>query len=191
MQALPQTAALLLIDIQKGFDDPRWTARNNPQAEDNAARLLHAWRNSGRPVIHIKHLSQELDSPLRADLRGSEIKDIVKPQDGEKIFQKQVNSAFIGTDLEEWLKRHNYNTLIIAGLTTPHCISTTARMAGNLGFQTYVVSDATAAFDIIGHDGRVYSADEVHAISLATLHQEFATVADTATVLNMLQLPLT
>jgi len=186
MRTLPATAALLLIDIQKGFDDPKLPPRNNPQAEENAARLLGAWRDSGRPVVHVRHLSREPNSPLESGSRGSEIKEIVEPRDGEPVFKKQVNSAFIGTELEAWLKGRGYDTLVVAGLTTPYCVSTTARMAGNLGFQTYIVSDATAAFDLVGHDGRVYEADEVHAVSLATLHKEFGEVTDTSTVLGML-----
>ena len=155
MQELPQTAVLLLVDIQKGFDDPKRPSRINPQAEANAARLLGAWRDSGRPVAHVQHLSQDPNSPFRAGLQGSEIKSIVQPEGGEPVFHKHVNSAFIGTELEPWLKRHNYHTLIIVGLTTAHCVWTTTRMAGNLGFYTYIVADATAAFDLIGHEGRL------------------------------------
>lgn len=186
MQELPQSAALIIIDVQKGFDDPKWGQRNNPQAEYNAARLLAAWRRSGRPVLHIQHLSQSLNSPLRAGSSGSEIKDMVRPRAGEPVIQKQVNSAFIGTDLEDRLRASECDTLVIVGLTTPHCVSTTTRMAGNLGFRTYLVSDATAAFDLVGHDGQRYKAEDIHALSLATLHQEFATVVDTATMLTIL-----
>jgi nicotinamidase-related amidase len=97
-----------------------------------------------------------------------------------------VNSAFIGTDLEQRLREHKIDSVVITGITTNHCVSTTARMAGNLGFNTYVVSDATATFDIKGPDGRHYTADEMHAMGLAEINDEFATVLDTETLLKNL-----
>jgi nicotinamidase-related amidase len=186
MDKLPKNAVLLLIDVQKGFDEPAWGQRNNPNAEENMARLLSAWRKGARPVFHVQHLSIMPNSPLRPENPGSAIKDAVKPLPGEPLFKKHVNSAFIGTDLEAQLRQNGYDTLVIVGLTTQHCVSTTARMAGNLGFKTYVVSDATAAFSVTGPDGIDYSAEQVHALSLATIHNEFAQVVDTETVLNAL-----
>ncbi len=186
LDPLSQSAVLLIIDVQKGMDDPRLGQRNNPNAEENMARLLAAWRKISRPVYHVQHLSLAPASPLRAELPGCEIKDEVRPLAGEPLFQKHVNSAFIGTELEQTLRAHGYESLVIVGLTTPHCVSTTARMAGNLGFHTTVVSDATAAFDVTGPDGRRHSAEEIHAVSLAVLHGEFAIVTDTETVLRAL-----
>lgn len=184
MSLLPKHMALILIDVQSGFDHPKWGQRNNPQAEDNIAQILAAWRQRSCPIFHIQHLSQEPDSPLRPDGPGCQIKEIVKPIEREPVIQKQVNSAFIGTDLETRLRHQQCNRLVIVGLTTDHCVSTTVRMAGNLGFETYVISDATATFDRIGPDGHHYSAEDIHAISLASLHQEFATVIDTETLLR-------
>lgn len=186
LEPLTNTTVLLIVDVQKGMDEARLGPRNNPNAERNMSRLLAAWRESGRPVFHVQHLSLRPTSPLRAELPGCELKDEVKPIAGEPVFQKHVNSAFIGTDLEQRLRSDGYDTLVIVGLTTPHCVSTTARMAGNLGFATTVVSDATAAFDITGPDGAVHPAETVHALSLATLHGEFATVTDTESVLAAL-----
>jgi nicotinamidase-related amidase len=182
--SLPANAALIVIDVQTGFDDPRWGRRNNPQAEQTIAQLLAAWRQTKRPIVHIQHLSQEPNSPLRPDRPGCAIKDSVKPLDHEPVIQKHVNSAFIGTNLETRLRDNNCTTLVIVGLTTNHCVSTTARMAGNLGFTTYVVEDATATFDRTGHDGQHYDAETIHAISLANLHQEFAIVIDSKTLLK-------
>lgn len=184
METLSQDAVLLIIDVQMGFDDSRWGLRNNPDAEANIARLLAAWRATDRPVIHIQHLSTNPASPLHPDQAGCAIKDIVRPWAGEPVITKHVNSAFIGTDLEQRLRAHGYRTLVVVGLTTDHCVSTTTRMAGNLGFQPYVVGDATATFGKRDHIGRVFSADVVHAINLASLHDEFAQVVDTATVLD-------
>jgi len=187
MDTLPNKSVLVIIDVQKGFDDPRWGRRNNPQAETVMARLLAAWRASNRPVFHVQHLSVMPGSPLRPENPGSAFKDEVRPLEGEPIFQKHVNSAFIGTGLEARLRADGYDTLVIIGLTTPHCVSTTARMAGNLGFRTYVVSDATAAFGLTGADGREYSAEEVHALSLATIHNEFAEVIESRFILDAME----
>lgn len=184
--ALDKNAALIIIDVQRGFDDPQWGRRNNPEAEANIARLLQAWRESGRPVYHVQHLSREPGSPLRPESPGCDFKDEVRPLDGEPIVQKHVNSAFIGTDLEDQLRRSGIDTVVITGLTTNHCVSTTTRMAGNLGFNTYVVGDAAATFDRLGPDGRLFPAEQVHDVSLASLHEEFATVTTTADVLALL-----
>ena len=186
MLSLPSKTALLLIDVQKGFDDPVWGRRNNPDAETNMARLLHAWRQTGRPVLHIQHCSRNPHSPLHASAPGNAIRDIVRPQGEEAVLQKQVNSSFIGTDLEERLRRAAITTLVVAGMTTNHCVETTTRMAGNLGFDTYFVSDATATFDRRGPDGVLHTAEAIHAITLANLHQEFATIVTTDDVLSHL-----
>jgi nicotinamidase-related amidase len=181
---LPDDAVLLLIDIQQGFDEPVWGRRNNPQAEGNVAKLLEAWRKTSRPVIHIQHCSTGANSPLRPGQSGNDFKPEAVPLDGEPVMQKNVNSAFIGTSLENYLRERGLGTLVVAGLTTNHCVSTTARMAGNLGFETFVVDDATATFDRTDHTGRTFSAEDVHAISLASLHEEFATVTTTEDILQ-------
>jgi nicotinamidase-related amidase len=184
---LPPDAALLLIDVQTGFDHPRWGLRNNPQAEENIARLLAAWRRTARPIIHVQHLSREPDSPLRPGQPGCGIKEGAAPLDGEPVIQKHVNSAFIGTDLEARLRSAGISTLIVVGLTTDHCVSTTVRMAGNLGFMTYVVSDATATFGRTGPSGRFYDAEAVHDLTLASLQGEFAEVWSVGEVLAELE----
>lgn len=175
---------LLIVDVQQGFDDPRWGERNNPEAESRIARLLEVWRLTGRPVIHVQHLSREPGSLLRPGQPGVEIKEEVKPLPGEKVVQKHVNSAFIGTDLETHLRERGYQTLVVTGLTTDHCVSTTARMAGNLGFETYVVSDATATFGKRDHRGEHFPAQVLHDTALASLHGEFAEVVEVADLLG-------
>jgi nicotinamidase-related amidase len=187
-KTIPKSAALILIDIQQGFDDlDYWGPRNNPAAEANATKLLQAWRMSGRPVFHIQHLSTTPGSPLRPGQPGCEYKDEARPLPGEPVITKQVNSAFIGTDLEARLRALDIDTLVIAGLTTAHCVSTTTRMAGNLGFQTYLAGDACATNAQKGHDGRSYDAGMVHELALASLHGEFAEVSDTAAILARLE----
>lgn len=176
-------AALLVIDVQQGLDDPKYGQRNNPEAERRIADLLAAWRGAGHPVIHVQHLSLEPNSPLRQDRPGHALKAEALPIAGEPVFQKHVNSAFIGTELEAYLRKRGIESLVVTGLTTDHCVSTTVRMAGNLGFGVTLVEDATATFERHGPDGSHYSADLMHAAALASLHGEFATVRSAREVL--------
>jgi len=176
--------ALLVIDVQKGFDDPSWGARNNSGAETNIALLLSQWRKHELPVIHIRHCSIEPDSPLRPELPGNEFKEEAQPLPEEKQFSKSVNSAFIGTGLEQYLREQAISSLVIVGLTTDHCVSTSTRMAGNLGFDVTLISDATATFDRAGYDGALYSADDIHKINLVSLDGEFCTVRSTEEVMK-------
>lgn len=181
---MPQQPALILIDMQEGFAEPYWGTRNNPQAEENISALLSAWRTRGWPVLHVQHLSQTEASPLHPDRPGSAIKQDFKPQTGESLFQKRVNSGFIGTNLEQELRSRKIEQLVVVGLTTDHCVSTTVRMAANFGFTVRLVSDATATFDRVGPNGERYTADQMHDLALASLHNEFATVLDTAQLLS-------
>jgi nicotinamidase-related amidase len=178
--------ALLLIDIQKGLNDICWGKRNNPKAEENMTIILTSFRNKNLPIYHVQHLSTSPNSPLQPNQPGVEFMDFAIPLADEIVFQKNVNSAFIGTTLHETLIKNKITTLFLIGITTDHCVSTTARMAANLGFKTNVVADATFTFERKGFDGKYFSAEEMHNISLASLHEEFATVLDTRQLINLL-----
>jgi len=181
---LSRNSALLLVDVQQGLDDPRWGSRNNPDAEANIARLLAAWRAAAWPVIHVQHLSLSPASPLRAELPGNAFKREAMPLRGEPVFQKHVNSAFIGTELEAYLRSKEIESLVVVGITTDHCVSSTVRQGANLGFDITVVADATATFERRGADGVHYSAEIMHGAALASLHGEFATVERTSDILE-------
>ncbi|AXI07984.1 cysteine hydrolase [Oceanobacillus zhaokaii] len=179
--------ALLIIDVQKAFDDKEWGERNNLMAEENISRILTMWREKGWQVVHIQHKSDNPDSFFHPRNEGFTIKELVKPIKGETVITKKVNSSFIGTNLEAFLKSNGITTVVITGLTTPHCVSTTTRMSGNLGFNTYLISDATAAFGLNGQNNNYYDAETIHNISLATLNEEFATILTTEQLMNELQ----
>ena len=172
---------MILVDIQKGFGNIEYWGgqRNNPDAELRASELLQIWRTHRLPIFHIRHCSTIPTSLLHETHAGNEFNDLVAPIEGESVIKKQVNSAFIGTDLQVQLDNANITTLVIVGLTTDHCISTTTRMAGNLGYETYLVADATATFNKKGPDGKNYPAELIHETALASLHKEFATVVTT------------
>lgn len=174
--------ALIIIDVQDGLDDPIHGKRNNPDAEKNMARILAEWRARQRPIFYIQHMSTRSTSTLRPDQPGNNIKQIIAPQD-EPIIQKTVNSAFVGTDLENRLRSEGIDSLVLVGLTTEHCVSATARMAGDLGFKTFVVDDATACHEHQGYDGKYYPPETVHAVALVSLQGEFATIVSTDQVL--------
>lgn len=188
MQLREKKPALLLVDIQKGFDDEAFWGgnRNNKDVEEKAGILLTKWRALALPVFHIIHSSQNSKSRLHEMHPGFEIHDAVKPLGKEPLIVKNVNSAFIGTDLKEQLDHSNITTLVIVGLTTNHCISTTTRMAGNLGYDTILLSDVTATFDRVGINGEKYAAALIHLTTLANLQEEFAEIITMKTLLERL-----
>lgn len=187
MKLRDKNPALLLIDIQKGMDEEAYWGgnRNNRDAEIKCAQILQQWRALNLPIFHVQHSSQNPKSKLHHTHPGFEIKEEVKPIDGEPVIVKNVNSAFIGTDLKERLDQVRITTLVIVGLTTNHCVSTTTRMAGNYGYETILIADATATFDRIGINGEKYSSEVIHLTTLASLQEEFATVMTTEKLLAL------
>ena len=181
--------ALLVIDVQRAFDEieAAGNRRNNPHAVARIAELLAVFRKAGAPIIHIRHASLEPQSRLRASEPGYAVMDAAREHPGEPVLVKNVNSAFIGTNLEARLHIAGIDTVVIVGATTNHCVETTARMAGNLGFHAKLVRDATWAFDRQGADGEMYTAEQVHAMTLANLKDEFADIVTTAEVVGRLQ----
>jgi nicotinamidase-related amidase len=184
---ISENALLLIIDVQKAFDVPCRGKRNNLFAEENIESLLTLWRKTKRPIIFIQHVSKDPNSLFHSSHPGFAIKESVAPKQAEPIIIKKENSAFIGTDLEQRLK-NDYpkpiQHIVVVGLTTDHCVSTTTRMGANLGFTMAIVIDATATFDRIDHLGKLHLANDMHDTNLASLHNEFATVMTTQEVLG-------
>jgi len=177
-------ATLIVIDVQKAIDHPSWGERNNPQAERNIRALLQAWRDAGGPIYHIRHDSTDAESHYRPGQPGNEFKPEARPLSGEVVIAKRTNSAFIGTDLEARLRGAGQKVLVIAGVITNNSVEATVRMAGNLGFDTYLVEDAIFTFGRKDWNGTWRSAAEVHAMSLANLDGEYCTVVGTEEVLD-------
>jgi nicotinamidase-related amidase len=174
----PIRTALIVVDVQRAFD--QWEAagkrRNNPDAVARIVDLLTTFRAHNRAIFHIRHEGTRPQSSFLPDGPGYPVKDEARERDGEPVIVKRVNSAFIGTDLEQRLRATGIETLVICGATTNHCVETTTRMAGNLGFDACLVRDATWTFDRIGPDGDRHSAEAIHAMTLANLNGEFARI---------------
>ncbi|WHS63161.1 cysteine hydrolase family protein [Pseudomonas sp. G2-4] len=181
---LQSNAALILIDQQKGILHPRLGPRNNPEAELRMSELLAFWRHSARPVIHVHHLSRSPDSVFWPGQSGVEVQQRFEPMTGEGLIQKQVPDAFSGTRLEADLREAGIGQLVIVGVATNNSVESTARTAGNLGFDTWVVEDACFTFDKADYFGIARTASEVHAMSLGNLHGEYATVVSVRQILE-------
>lgn len=182
--------ALLVVDVQQGFDDvDYWGPRNNPGFEDSVAALLASWRASRRPVVFARHDSTEAASPLRPGQPGNALKPLMTGEP-DLLVTKQVNSCFHGApDLDAWLRAQDLLGFVLAGITTNHCCETTARVGGNLGHRVLFALDATYTFDRLGPDGTLVTADELARTTAANLHGEFATVVNTGQLLGLTPAP--
>ena len=175
--------ALIVIDVQQGMDDPRMGSRNNPSCEDNVAGLIDAWRAASRPVVFVRHDSVHPESPLSPTQAGNEFKVMISGEP-DLLVTKSVNSAFYGApDLHAWLRDRGITGVAIVGIQTNYCCETTARMAGNLGYDTIFVLDATHTFDLVAADGGTITADELARVTATNLQDEFADVVMTADLL--------
>jgi nicotinamidase-related amidase len=181
---LPCDAALIVIDVQRAIDDPRWGPRNNPGAETVIAALIAAWRAEALPIFHIRHDSTEPASPYRPNAPGHPFKPEAAPLPGEAIIGKSANSAFIGTALEEALDAVGATTLVVCGVLTHNSVEATVRHGGNLGYRIFVVADACWAVDKSDLSGRIWPAEDVHALSLANMQGEYAEVVPSALALQ-------
>ncbi len=180
-------AALILVDYQKAFDDlAYWGQRNNPQAEANGARVLSAWRKAGLPIFHIRHNSTSPASPLKPGHEGNRPLPFAAELPGEPVITKNVNSGFIGTKLEVRLRKLDIKQLVIMGISTDHCVSTTTRMAANLGFEVMLVGDACFTFDRALPGSETMPAELVHKVELAILSGEFAEIVATDKLLEQI-----
>jgi len=181
-----QAQALIVVDVQAGFDDPAWGNRNNPACEQNIAALAARWEQLGWPLVLVRHDSAEPQSPLRPELPGNRLKDFLHGR-GDLLVSKSAHSAFHGRpDLHGWLAERGITAVAVCGLTTNHCCETTARVACDLGYRVTFVGDATATFDRRAPSGAVIDADTLAQVSYANLAGEFAEVRDTASLLGSL-----
>jgi nicotinamidase-related amidase len=182
------STALLVVDFQQAFDDHGYWSptgrRNNPDCEANVVALVGAWREHGRPLVFVRHDSDEPASPLRPGEPGNAL----RPELGgepDLLVSKRVNSAFYGEpDLDAWLRDRGVGAFAVCGVQTNHCVETTARMGGNLGYDVLFVLDACHTFDREGPDGTLMTADELSRATATSLHGEFATVVSTRDVLS-------
>lgn len=177
--------ALVVVDVQHGFEDPWWGVRNNQECDRNIDALVHHWAAQGRTVVYVQHDSADPQSPLHPESTGHPLKGYLADVTPDLTVRKTVNSSFHGSpDLDAWLRETHAAGVVVCGITTNHCCETTARVGGNLGHDVLFVVDATHTFDRQGPDGTVITADELARVTATNLHGEFATVVGTDDLLS-------
>ncbi|MNK97251.1 Peroxyureidoacrylate/ureidoacrylate amidohydrolase RutB [compost metagenome] len=175
---------LLIVNAQVGLLDATQLGRNNSDAEKNISNLLNHWRKNKRPVVHVKHVSDNPSSMFFRSSAGSEILPELLPLAGELILEKTKSSAFTETSLENQLKQLEPEEILLVGFTANECIDATARDASTLGFTSYVVGDATAMFDVRDPLGKLMKAERVHKLTLANINAFYAKVIQTSEVMD-------
>lgn len=183
---ISENAALIVVDVQVGFDDPKFAEiKNNPLADQNIEAIIKVWQRAGRPIVVVQHNSESSAEVLHPSNPGNSLKPYIKVLKPALTISKTVNSAFYGTpDLDQWLKASGIHQIVIIGIQTNMCCETTARMGGNLGYDVIFIPDAMHTYDSAGPDGVVVTADELTRATVASLYDgEFAKIYYTADLL--------
>lgn len=176
--------ALVVVDVQEGFNDPSWGPRNNAGAEENIRSLISAWRDQGWPLVYVRHDSTEALSKLNPDHTGNAFQEVVSGEP-DLLVVKSVHSAFYGEpDLHEWLQGNGISSVAICGIQTNVCCETTARMAGDLGYDLLFIIDAMYTFDIAPHDGQAIRARELSRATELMINAEFGQTLYTSELLG-------
>jgi nicotinamidase-related amidase len=183
MEPLASNATLVLIDMQQGMHQPTLGRRNNPDAEGQMQRLLSAWRQASRPIVHVRHISRTPGSVFWPGQPGCEFQAALQPLPHEHVVEKNVPDAFTHTGLERWLHARAIRQVVIVGVITNNSVEATARSGGNLGFEVIVAADACYTFDQTDLAGRLWPAEDVHALSLSNLAMDYARVVETAEII--------
>jgi len=178
------SATLIIIDMQLAMDDPRYGRRGQPDAENKIAKLLNHWRELGNPIVHIRDDSVDPDSPYAPGKPSHEFKPQVKPLENEPIVEKRTNNAFVGTDLMQVLENIGSAELVICGVHLEHCVDVTLRMAANLGFMVFVPQDCVISVDRTDRNGKNWSAEDVHALTLSIIDGNYAKVLDSSDLIS-------
>jgi nicotinamidase-related amidase len=179
-------AVLLPVDMQQAFDASPWPRRWNGAVDENGRAVLAAWRSQGLPIIHVRHDSVAPGSTLASGQPGNAFRPGFEPRDGEPLVSKSVNAAFIGTDLDLRLRRLGIRTVVVFGISTDMCVSTTIRVGANLGYEMILVEDACDCFDLPDGAGGTIPARTSHEIHVGTLRFEFANVVKTREIVETL-----
>ena len=181
-----KNAALIVINAQNGLLDPLMGSRCNSEAEENISKIISKWRMNNLCIIHVRHVSEDRKSLFFKESPGVNFIRALAPEKNELTIDKAKSSAFSETSLLEELTGRGIETIVLTGFTANECIDATARQANEFGFSTIVIGDATATFDFLGHDGKIYKADRVHKLILANLHALFSEIMTTETLVRLM-----
>jgi nicotinamidase-related amidase len=168
--------SLVLIDLQNEYRVGPLALPGAEAAIASAARLLARARESGAAVFHIAHQGKPGGLFDRAAERGA-IADRVAPLGTEPVIEKALPNAFAGTDLQERLKATGRHNVVLAGMMTHMCVSSTARAALDLGFRVTIDAESCATRDLPDGRGGMIAATAVHDVALAELADRFAIIA--------------
>lgn len=178
--------ALIVLDVQKAIDDPKWASKNNPGYVEKIVDLLTAFRAAKLPVIHIRHDEPNPASTYHKDGPGNALKPEVAPLPGEPVIAKNVNCAFIGTDLEKNLRDQGITRLVFTGVVIHNSMDASIRVAHCLGFDVILPVDTTTAIDVLDAKGVRHDAQTVFDLFAAVLASEYCVLSSSKDVISAL-----
>lgn len=177
-------SAIIVVDAQREYLEGSVRLSGIEDALKEIRELLLKARSSGAPVFHVVHHTQPGAPIFDPDGPMSKIIEEVKPVDNERVIVKHLPSAFVNTELKQFLDATGKKELIISGFMTHMCVNATTRSAVDSGFAPTVVAKACATRDLPAPDGTIVPAAMVHKSNLASLADLLACVCDSVAELR-------
>ncbi len=177
--------ALVLIDYQNEYVNGAMPlGQAGTDAIKNARLLLDKARDQNIPIFHIAHHGEENGNVFDPLSSNVEIVEQLQPQDGETVIVKKHPNAFYDTQLQALISKTQKQQIIFAGFMSHMCVSSTARAAFDLGFDSFVCHDACATRDLPSASKETISAEVMHDTAMAALQDRFAALVSTDTLVN-------
>ncbi|MER9233223.1 cysteine hydrolase [Mesorhizobium sp. M0622] len=180
--------ALIVIDVQNDYDGGNLAIQHPPFRESvvNVARAMDAATEAGVKVVVIKQLAPETSPVFAKGSHGAELHPEIARRSRDHYIEKNLPSAFTGTDLEEWLRANAIDTITVVGYMTHNCDLSTVIHAVHMGFEVEFLADATGSLPYANSAGYA-SAEEIHRVVTIVLQSRFAAVLKTAEWIDCLK----
>jgi nicotinamidase-related amidase len=172
--------ALLLIDVQNEYVTGNLPIEYPPLATSlkNIEEAIKTAQSHSIPIVVVQQMAPETSPIFAKGSHGWELHPVVASLKPDLLVHKQLPSALAGTQLAQWLKKEEIDTLTVTGYMTQNCNESTIRQATHEGWAVEFLHDAAGTVSFRNSQGHL-KAEDMHKAACVVLQSRFAAVMTT------------